>query len=333
MTAATQAAPARGQQRVIAPPVTGQELVLVGVIAVVWVLLAVFTPAFLTPESIQPLLVRLAPIGVMAVGMTFIIITAGIDISVAANLMVCAVVTAKLLTTGLAFLPALLVALVLGAVLGAVNGVLIAYGRVPAIIITFGTANVFQFVGLRIFNSQTVNNIPATFAFFGQGPPGRTLGVPHSFVIMALIVAAGWWYLRHFAGGRHLFAIGGDPRAAALAGVDVRRRTFLVYTLTGLLVGLAACFTLAGGTSNLDQNVGRGQELAVIAAVVIGGTSILGGRGSVLGSVLGALLVQTVSSGVTQLNWPSQLSAFFVGVFIIIAVGADQIRERRRRGR
>ena len=331
MTAAT-AAPARRTERVIAPPVTGQEVVLVGVIAVTWLLLGLLTPAFLTSESIQPLLVRLAPIGVMAVGMTFIIITGGIDISVAATLMVCTVVTAKLLvTTGMAFLPALVISLVLGGILGAVNGLLIAYGRVPAIIITFGTANVFQFIGLRIFNSQTVNGIPPTFSFFGRGEAGRTLGVPHSFVIMVLIVAAAWWYLRHFAGGRHLFAIGGDPHAAELAGVNVRRRTFLTYTVTGVLVGLAACFTLAGGTSSLDQNVGRGQELAVIAAVVIGGTSIMGGRGSVLGSVLGALLVQTVASGVTQMGWPTQLSNLFVGLFIIIAVGADLIRERRRR--
>ncbi|WP_205739847.1 ABC transporter permease [Georgenia sp. SYP-B2076] len=329
---ATTSPAARRTGRVIAPPVTGQEVVLLGVIAVTWVLLWAFTPAFLTSESIQPLLVRLAPTGIMAVGMTFIIITGGIDISVAATLMVCAVVTAKLLATaGLAFVPALVVALVLGGVLGAVNGVLIAYGRVPAIIITFGTANLFQFVGLRIFNSQTVNGIPGTFATFGRGEAGRTFGVPHSFVIMVLIVAAAWWYLRHFAGGRHFFAIGGDAHAAELAGVNVRRRTFLAYTVTGVLVGLAACFTLAGGTSSLDQNVGRGQELAVIAAVVIGGTSILGGRGSVLGSVLGALLVQTVASGVTQIGWPSQLSNLFVGLFIIVAVGADLVRERRRR--
>lgn len=321
----------RRKERVLAPPVTGQEMILLGVIAVIWVALAFLTPSFATADSLQPLLVRLAPIGVMAVGMTFVIISGGIDISVAASLMVCSVVTAKLLVgTGMPMLPALLVSIVLGGLLGAVNGLLIAYGRVHAIIITFGTANIFQFVGLRIFDSQTVNNIPATFAFLGRGEAGRTLGVPHSFVIMLLIVAAGWWYLRHTPGGRHFLAIGGDQRSAQLAGVPVQRRVFSAYTVTGMLVGLAACMTLAGGTSTLDQNVGSGQELAVIAAVVIGGTSIMGGRGSVLGSVLGALLVQTVRSGVTQLGWPSQLANLFVGIFIIVAVGTDLVRERRR---
>ena len=107
----------------------------------------------------------------------------------------------------------------------------------------------------------------------------------------------------------------------------------MTYAFTGLLVGVAAVFTVASGTSTLDQTIGSGRELAVIAAVVIGGTSITGGRGSVLGTVLGALLVQTVASGVTQLGWPSQLSDFFVGVAIAIAVGADLLRQRARQRR
>ncbi|GAA4427909.1 ribose ABC transporter permease [Georgenia halophila] len=327
----TSLAVGRRRERVLPPPVTGQEAVLLGVIAVIWVLLGVFTPAFLSDNSIQPLLVRLAPIGVMAVGMTLVIISGGIDISVAASLMVCSVVTAKLLvSTGMPMLPALAISLALGGLLGAINGVLIAYGRVHAIIITFGTANLFLFLGLRIFDSQTVNNIPNTFSFLSRGEDGRTLGVPHSFLLMFAIVVVAWWYVRHVASGRHFFAIGGDQHSARLAGIPVERRIMSAYIITGVLVGLAACMTLAGGTSTLDQNVGSGQELAVIAAVVIGGTSIMGGRGSVLGSVLGALLVQTVRSGVTQMGWPTQLANLFVGLFIIIAVGADLMRQRRR---
>ena len=136
-----------------------------------------------------------------------------------------------------------------------------------------------------------------------------------------MLTAVAWWYLRHTAGGRHFFAIGGDAHAARLAGVKVQRRILLAYLVTGLLVGLASCFVIAQGTSTLDQTVGSGKELAVIAAVVIGGTSIMGGRGSVLGTFLGALLVQSVTSGVTQLGWKSQLSDLFVGIFIIVAVG------------
>jgi ribose transport system permease protein len=173
--------------------------------------------------------------------------------------------------------------------------------------------------------------MPNTLAWFGRGVDGRTLGVPNSFAITVILAGVAWWYLRHTPGGRHFFGIGGDAVAARLAGIRVQRRILLTYVITGVLIGLASIFTLAKGTSNLDQSVGSGQELAVIAAVVIGGTSIMGGRGSVLGTLLGAVLVQTVKSGVTQLGWPSQLSDLFVGIFIIVAVGTDLLRQRTRR--
>lgn len=325
---------ADARKRVLPPPITGQELILIGVIVALWAILALATPGFLTPYSIQNMLWRLAPIGIMAIGMTIILVTAGIDISIAAILMVCAVVIAKLIAeAGWPFLGALGVSLAIGGVLGSINGWLISYGRVPAIIITFGTANLFQFLGLKIFDSKTVNSLPASRDILGPGDGGRLLGVPIAFIVMVILVVLAWYYLRHFPGGRHFFAIGDDENAAALAGVNVRRRVFLAYALTGVLVGLAAAITVGGGTATLDQSVGRGQELVTIAAVVIGGTSVLGGRGSVLGAVLGALLVQTVATGVTLLGWPSQLSNLFIGVFIVIAVGADLIRERRRKAR
>lgn len=330
----TTPAPATGKvkrNRILPSPVTGQELVLIGVLVVLWIILGFATPAFLSASSIQPLLGYVAPIALVGIGMTIVIITAGIDVSVGGIIMVCSVFTAKLLLlNGWSFLPAVLLSVIVGGILGAFNGFLIAYGRVHAIIITFGAANVFQWIGLKIFDNNTVNNIPGTLSWLGNGEDGRTLGVPHSFAITVILGAIAWWYLRHTPGGRHFFAIGGDPLAARLAGVRVQRRTLLAYVLTGLLAGLASCFMVAQ-TSNLGQNIGTGKELAVIAAVVIGGTSIMGGRGSVLGTLLGALLVQTVTTGVTQLGWPSQLSDLFVGVAIIIAVGSDLIRERARR--
>ena len=332
MSTAT-ASPARARKaRIVAPPVTGQEIVLIGVIALLWTLLAFNTPAFLTASSIQPLLGNVAPIALIGIGMTIVIITAGIDVSVGANIAVSAVVVAKivLVQAQQGIVVALLAGILVGGALGLLNGFLIAYGRVHAIIITFGTANLFQWLSLRLFDSSTVNNIPETLAALGNGAAGRALWVPNSFLIALLLTALAWLYLRHTAGGRHFYAIGGDEVAAQLAGVNVKRRILLAYMITGLLVGLASCVVVAQG-SNLGQTVGAGKELAVIAAVVIGGTSITGGRGSVLGTVLGALLVQTVASGVTQLGWRSELSDLFVGLAIIVAVGTDLIRERARR--
>ena len=256
------------------------------------------SPAFITPGSIGPLLVQVAPIALVGVGMTFIIITAGIDVSVAAMIMVSAVVTARMMVSlDIPAIVAIAVAIAIGLALGAINGLLIAYGRVHSIIITFGTANVFLWLGLRVFDSSTVNGIPGTLDFLG----------------------------------RSLYAIGGNQNAARLAGIKVQPRLVWVYAVTGALAGLAACMMIATGTSTLDQSVGSGKELQVIAAVVIGGTSIIGGRGSAVGTLLGAVLVQTVISGVTQLGWPTQLGFLFVGIFIVIAVGTDLIRERARR--
>ena len=211
---------------------------------------------------------------------------------------------------------------------------LIAYGRVHAIIITFGTANLFQFVGLQIFGSNTVNGIPRDLKVFGIGAEGRFLGLPLAFLITVVLAALAWVYLRHTAGGRHFYAIGGDAHAARLAGrpgaapADARLRHHRRRSS-----GWPPASPSASGTSTVQQNIGSGIELAAIAAVVIGGTSIMGGRGSVLGTVLGALLVQTVSTGVTQLQWPSQLSDLFVGIAIVIAVGADLLRERARKNK
>ena len=174
-----------------------------------------------------------APIALIGVGMTIVIITGGIDVSVGGAIMVCSVLTAKQLVAGLSAPVAVLLAIAVGGVLGLVNGLLIAYGRVHAIIITFGTANLFLFLGLQLFGSRTVNGIPPTFEIFGRGDEGRTLGVPHAFAITVLITALAWWYLRHTAGGRHFYAIGGDAHAARLAGVRVQRRVLLAYLLTG----------------------------------------------------------------------------------------------------
>ena len=331
-SATPSAAPVRPGGRVLPPPLTQAEIALIAVLVVLWIALAFATPAFLSAGSVIPLLVELSPVALIGIGMTFVIITGGIDVSVGGAIMVSSVVTAKLMRDeALPVYWCLVVAIATGAVLGLVNGALIAYGRVHAIIITFGTANLFLFVGLQIFNSQPISGMPNTLSWFGRGVDGRTFDVPHSFAITVVIAAVAWWYLRHTPGGRHFFGVGGDPVAARLAGIRVQRRILIAYVITGLLVGLASIFTLAKGTSSLDQSVGSGQELAVIAAVVIGGTSIMGGRGSVLGTILGALLVQTVKSGVTQLGWPSQLSDLFVGIFIVVAVGTDLVRRRARR--
>lgn len=331
MTLLSPAQPKGKAPRVLPNLVTGQEWVLIVLIAALWGFLALTTPAFLTQGSIVPLLVSVAPIALIGVGMTFVMITGGIDVSVGGMVMLAAVVTAKLLVNGTPAVLAIVVAVALGAVLGLFNGTVVALGKIHPIIVTFGTANLFQFVAFRIFDSSTVSGIPPVLDVFGRGVNGRTFGIPHSFVLTCILVALAWVFLRQYRAGRHLYAVGGNQTAAVRAGVRVSGLAIMAYAVTGLLAGFAATFVIASGTSTVEQSVGIGMELLVIASVVIGGTSVLGGRGSVLGTLLGAVLVQTVRSGVTQLGWPSQSADLFVGIAIVLAVGVDIIRERRHR--
>jgi len=331
MTAVTDVAPPR--RRPVARAVEGQELALVAVLAVLWVALSLGTETFLTSSNLSDLLYSVAPVALVGIGMTAVIVTGGIDVSVGSGVAVVMVVVSKLIRDGGASLPeALLVALLIGLALGVVNGVLIAFGGIHPIIATFGTLNLYRFLALRLFENKQVTGVPDTFAGVGGGGAGETIGVPNAWWMTIVLAGLMWAYMRYWATGRHWYALGNDPAAARLAGIQVRRRLVAAYALTGLFVGLAGC-VLIGSGGLVQQNAGTGLELQVIAAVVIGGTSILGGRGTVLGTLLGALLVGTVTSAITLLGWRSELTELFIGLFILVAVGVDLVRERRRRAR
>jgi ribose transport system permease protein len=332
MSTITPTAPSR-PRRPVARSIEGQELALVLVIAALWTVLSFGTDTFLTTSNLSNMLYSVAPVALIGIGMTAVIVTGGIDVSVGSSAAVVMVVVAKMMRdSGAPLGEAVLVALVIGAVLGAINGVLVAYGGIHPIIVTFGTLNLYRFLALRLFENKQVTGVPDTLSSLGGGSNGETLSVPNAWWLTMLLAAAMWCYMRYWATGRHWYALGNDAAAARLAGVQVRRRVIAAYAVTGLFVGLAAC-VLIGSGGLVQQNAGSGLELRVIAAVVIGGTSILGGRGSVLGTLLGALLVGTLTSAITLLGWRSELIELFIGMFILVAVGVDLVRERRRRAR
>jgi ribose transport system permease protein len=325
------ASPARIRRRPVARAVEGQELALVAVLAALWVVLSIGTDTFFTSSNISNIFFSVAPIAIVGIGMTAVIVTGGIDVSVGSQAAVVMVVVAKLIRdAAVPFLVALVVAVAVGVVLGAINGLLVALGGIHPIIVTFGTLNLYRFVALRLFENKQVSGVPSTLQKLGGGAPGQTLGVPNAWWLAMALGALMWVYMRHLPTGRHWYAIGGDPAAARLAGIKVRTRLVAAYAITGALVGLAGCVFIGSG-GLVQQNAGVGLELSVIAAVVIGGTSILGGRGTVLGTLLGALLVGTVTSAITLLGWRSELTELFIGVFILTAVGVDLARARRRR--
>jgi ribose transport system permease protein len=321
------------RRRPVARAVEGQELALIIVLAALWLILSISTDTFLTSSNLSNLLYSVAPIAIIGIGMTAVIVTGGIDVSVGSGAAVVMVVVAKAIRdSGLPLAPALALGLAVGLVLGVINGVLVAYGGIHPIIVTFGTLNLYRFLALRLFENKQVTGVPDTFSVLGGGKSGETLGVPNAWWLTLVLAAVMWSYMRYWATGRHWYALGNDAAAARLAGIRVKTRTIAAYALTGLFVGLAG-IVLIGSGGLVQQNAGTGLELRVIAAVVIGGTSILGGRGSVLGTLLGALLVGTVTSAITLLGWRSELTELFIGVFILVAVGVDLVRERRRRAR
>jgi len=323
-------------ERVPAPPLRrdgrarrvlrANETTLVAVLLAAWVALSLIYPEFRTLGNLQNVLAGVAAVAIVGVGMTMVILTGGIDVSVGSALAVCAVVVAKQVQAGASVPTAVLLALACGLAVGACNGLLVAYGRVAPIITTFATLNLYRFVALEIFDDKQLNGVPDTLRWFSG--LGRTAGIPNAWWLAMAFTAVAWWYLRHYASGRHLFAIGSNRDTARFAGIRVARREFSAYLVTGLLVGVAALVAVGNG-GVVQPNVGTGFELQVIAAVVIGGTSILGGRGSVVATLLGAALVGTVRSALVVSGSEALLADFFLGLFILAAVGIDLYRQQR----
>jgi ribose transport system permease protein len=317
--------PVRRESR-IARILRANEMTLLGVLVVAWIVLSALYPEFRTLGNLQNVLAGVAMVAIVGVGMTMIILTGGIDVSVGSALAVCAVIVAKQAQAGASIPLLILIALLCGLALGAFNGLAVAYGGVAPIITTFATLNLFRFIALEIFDDRQLNGVPSTLRWFSG--LGRTAGIPNAWWLAMAFTIIAWWYLRHYASGRHLFAIGSNRETARYAGIRVARREFTTYLITGLLVGVAALVAVGNG-GVIQPNVGTGFELQVIAAVVIGGTSILGGRGSVVATLLGAALVGTVRSALVVSGSEALLADFFLGLFILAAVGIDLFRQRR----
>ena len=292
-------------------------LVLVAVIGLV-------NPDFLDGRNLTDILVNTAYISVAAVGMTMVIVSGNIDISIGSILGVCATIAGKLAVSGVPVPLAFLAAIAAGGMLGLVNGMLVAFARIPAIVATLGTLSILRGGLILVTQGEWISNMPEPF-YISQ----RSLaGVPIPILVMAAVVAAGWFWMRYTPGGRALYAVGGNRDSARLAGIDPRRVTVQVFTANGVLVGLAAVLYAARFTT-IQSNAGLGLELIVITAAVVGGVSILGGSGSVLGALLGALLINVISTGLVFLK----ISPFWLqsvqGCLILVTVLVDVWRRRR----
>jgi len=259
---------------------------------------------------------------VLAAGMTFVILTGGIDLSVGAVLAVAAVVAVAMSLTGLAWL-AIPTALIAGLALGAVNGSLVAFLRLPPFIVTLGAMTAVRGIARLIGNDTTVFNPQLQFAFIGNA---RLLGIPWLVIIALLVIVISWFILRRTVLGVWIYAVGGNPAAARLSGIKVWLILLFVYMTSGFLAGLGGILSAARTFSANGAQLGLAYELDAIAAVILGGTSFVGGIGTIIGTLIGALIIAVLSNGLILMN-VSEIWQFIVkGLVIIGAVALDRYR-------
>jgi ribose transport system permease protein len=294
---------------------------LLGLVLVLWAL----TPHFLTVSNLLNVADQAAIIAIVAVGMTFVIITGGIDLSVGSVLAFAGVVMASALHAGVAVPVALAVALGTGLCCGLVNGALITLGRLPPFIATLGMMSVARGTALMFTEGRPVSGFSGGFRSLATG---ELLGVPVSVVIMVGVYALAHVVLTRTKLGRYTYAIGGNEEAALLSGVNVRVYKAAVYGISGMLSGLAAVL-LTARLNSAQPIAGMMYELDAIAATVIGGTSLLGGEGTVLGTFIGALIMAVLRNGLNLLGVPSFVQQVVIGSVIIAAVLIDMWLKRR----
>ena len=303
-----------------------RELSVVGALLAVLLGLAVFAPAFFSPQPLLSLVTREAPTLVVACGMAFVIISRQIDISVGSMFSVCSVCAGLLAARGWPLVLVLPASVALGALLGAVNGLLVAGLRLPSIVVTLATMVTLR-QGLNLVRQGEFVNLPDSVQWFGLSQTaGQLVLVTFSVALLIALALA----MRHLAAGRFVYAVGTDAEAARLAGIRPQRVTFLVFVFLGALTGLAAMMNLAQ-SPQVQPLSGSGLELKVIAAVVVGGVAISGGRGNLWGAFAGLLLLATVSPALTHLHIEAYWEKALQGAIILLAVVADGLRSRKEK--
>lgn len=300
----------------------GTLLGLLCLILLFWLL----TPYFLTVPNLLNVAQQTAINAIIAVGLTFVIITAGIDLSVGSILAFSGVVLASVLNIGLPLPLAVLAGLLVGLLCGSINGTLIAYGKLPPFIATLGMMSVARGAALMYTNGRPVSGFSSDFRFLANG---KVMAIPTSIIIMIIVYLLAHFILTRTKFGRYVYAIGGNEEAARLSGINVAVNKIVVYAICGMLSGLAAVI-LTARLNSAQPIAGINYELDAIAATVIGGTSLMGGEGQVLGTLVGALIMGVLRNGLNLLGVSSFLQQTIIGSVIIIAVLIDMSLKRRK---
>ena len=299
-----------------------QKLVpLFGLLLIV-VIISIMSPSFLTADNIFNVLRQVSISALIAFGMTFVILTGGIDLSVGSTLALTGAVAASLLAGGTDPFIAMGVALILGLILGAINGVVIAKGKVAPFIATLATMTIYRGLTLVYTDGKPISGLGdhLSFQMFGKG---YFLGIPVPVVTMLIAFFVLYFILRKTTFGRRVYAIGGNAEASRLSGINVDRTTIAVYALTGMLAAMAALI-LTSRLNSAQPTAGQSYELDAIAAVVLGGTSLTGGRGWIVGTLIGALIIGVLNNGLNLIGVSSFFQQVVKGLVILFAVLIDR---------
>ncbi len=296
---------------------------LVLVFAALMIFFAVKSPVFLTQDNLINVLISVATIGILACPATMLLVAGQFDLSVGSGIALTSCVFALLVTHGHSTTIAVLAALGLGLVCGAINGILVTVVGINALIATLGTLDIYSGAAFLI-----TSGLPIEFNGFGGLALNRPfLNIPWSVYIFFLFIVVSIFIMRTTVYGRSVYAIGANSLAAKLAGIRVRRTLFITFVASGFAVGISGLIA-ASQTGQGSPTAGMGYELSVVTAVVLGGASLAGGRGTILGTILGVLIIGVINNGLTLLNIGSFWQDVTLGTLLILAVGFDQVRLR-----
>jgi fructose transport system permease protein len=299
-------------------------------LAIAVVFFSIESDRFLSGSNLSLVVQQVMVVGTLAIGQTLIILTAGIDLSCGAVMALSSIFMTKLAVNGgVPPLLAIALGLLVATGFGVLNGGLVTRLRLPPFIVTLGTLNI-AFALTHIYSKdQTVANLPSALTWMGTTFSVGNTAVAWGSVLMLALFALVFFILRQTAGGRHVYAIGDNPEAARLTGIHTNRVLLAVYAGAGLLYGVAALL-LIGYTNVGDPQAGQTDNLDSITAVVIGGTSLFGGRGSVIGSLIGALIVGVIRNGLQLIGVAAIYQVLITGILVIVAVAVDQLARRRQ---
>lgn len=308
-----------------ANPIMGAFIALLGAC----IFFATQSDRFLSGQNFSLILQQVMVIGVIAIGQTLIILTAGIDLSCGMAMALGSIIMTKFATAlGLNPAVAVLAGILVCVLIGYVNGMLVTRVRLPAFIVTLGMLNIVFAITQLYSNGQTVTDIPESMLFLGTTFSMGGTNVAYGAVLMLALYLITWIFLRDTSPGRHIYAVGNNPEAARLTGIATNKVLLGVYSLAGLFYGIAALLSVARlGVG--DPQAGQTDNLDSITAVVLGGTSLFGGRGLVLGTLIGVLIVGVFRNGLTLMGVPSVFQILITGILVILAVTVDQMTKKK----